>query len=316
MAETKLGGTFQMGDLTVHRMGFGAMQLAGPGVFGPPSDPAEAARVLTTAIEAGIDHIDTSDFYGPHHTNQLIRETLHPYRDGLVLVTKVGARRDDQGAWLPSFSPDQLRAAVEDNLRNLGVDRLDVVNLRVWSGHNPPTASKIGRQFEALLELQRQGKIRHIGLSNVVESHLEEAQALGPVVCIQNNYGVLNRADDELVELCADRGIAFVPFFPLNGFQPLAGAVLDEVAAELGASRHQVALAWLLHGPENILLIPGTSKVAHLKENIAAAEIRLTEEQMKKLDGIQPASRCGLGFRGVRDERQQQIPFGNDNKRE
>jgi len=286
MAATNLGGIFHLGDLTVNRMGFGAMQLAGPNVFGPPQDAVEAAKVLRSAIEAGINHIDTSDFYGPHQTNQLIHETLHPYRDDLVIVTKVGARRDDKGGWLPSFTPDAIRAAVEDNLRNLKLDCLSVVNLRIFSGNKPPAPSNISRQFEALLDLQQQGKIRHIGLSNIVASHLEDALKLGPVVCVQNNYGVLNRANDELVETCAGLGIAFVPFFPLNGFEPLAAQALDAVAEELGASKYQVALAWLLHGTENMLLIPGTSKVAHLKENIAAAELKLTEDQIRKLDAI------------------------------
>jgi pyridoxine 4-dehydrogenase len=279
------GGTFQLGDRTVHRMGFGAMRLAGPMVYGPPSDPVEAANVLRTAIEAGIDHIDTSDFYGPHTVNQLIRETLHPYRDDLVLVTKVGGRRTPDAAWHPAQTPAELRSAVEDNLRNLAVDVLEVVNLRLWSGHGPPKASPLAEKFETMLELQREGKIRHIGLSNIVASHLEEALTLGKVACVQNSYGVLNRADDELVETCAARGIAFVPFFPLGGgMKPLRAKVLDEVSAEVGATPHQVALAWLLHGPENILLIPGTSKVAHLKENIAAAEIVLSEDQIRRLD--------------------------------
>jgi len=281
-----LGGSFLLaGEFPVQRMGFGAMRLAGPKFYGPPSDPVEAANVLRAAIEAGINHIDTSDFYGPHTVNNLIRETLHPYREGLVLVTKVGGRRTPDAAWHPAQSPEELRQAVEDNLRNLALDVLDVVNLRVWSGHNPPYASPISIQFETMLELQREGKIRHIGLSNVVPSHLDEALAMGNVVCVQNNYGVLNRADDALLELCKAKGIAFVPFFPLGGgFKPLAAEALDEVAAEVGATVHQLALAWLLHRAENMLLIPGTSKVAHLKENIAAASIVLTEEQLARLD--------------------------------
>jgi aryl-alcohol dehydrogenase-like predicted oxidoreductase len=254
--------------------------------FGPPADPAECVRVLQTAVEAGIDHIDTSDYYGPYLTNQMIRETLHPYRDGLVIVTKVGAKRGDRAAWHAALSPAELRQGVEDNLRNLALDRIDVVNLRVGTGAAAPFAAPIAEQFEAMLELQREGKIRHIGLSNIVPSQLEEALTMGAVVCVQNAYGVLNRTDDELVETCAERGIAFVPFFPLGGgFKPLKAAVLDEVAAELGATPHQVALAWLLHGPENLLLIPGTSKVAHLKENIAAADIVLNEDQIRRLDG-------------------------------
>jgi aryl-alcohol dehydrogenase-like predicted oxidoreductase len=284
---TNLAGTFALApDLPVHRMGFGAMRLSGPGIYGPPADPAEAAAVLRTAIEAGIDHIDTSDFYGPHHTNHLIRETLHPYRDSLVLVTKVGARRTPDAGWHAAQSPAELRSAVEDNLRNLALDVLPVVNLRIFTGHKPPFAASIADKFEVMLELQREGNIRHIGLSNIVLSQLDECLALGPVVCVQNAYGVLNRADDDLLEACTQRNIAFVPFFPLNGFSPLASAVLDEVAAELHATAHQVALAWLLHGPENVLLIPGTSKVAHLKDNIAAANLTLTDAQVARLDKL------------------------------
>ena len=283
---TNLAGTYTLGTLTVNRMGFGAMQLAGPKIYGPPSDPAEAARVLQTAIEAGINHIDTSDFYGPHTVNNLIRETLYPYRDGLVLVTKLGARRTPDAGWHPAQSPAELRSALEDNLRNLKLDCMDVVNLRIFSGHNPPGPGSIAERFETMLELQREGKIKHIGLSNIVQSQLEEALTLGEVVCVQNAYGVLNRADDELVEFCANKKIAFVPFFPLNGFSPLSHNVLDEIAAELGATKHQVALAWLLNGPENILLIPGTSKVAHLKENIAATGVKITPDQLNRLDQL------------------------------
>ncbi len=283
---TNLAGTYTLGTLTVNRIGFGAMQLAGPKVYGPPSDPAEATRVLHTAMEAGINHIDTSDFYGPHHTNHLIRETLHPYRDGLVLVTKLGARRTPNAAWLPALSPAELRSGLEDNLRHLKRDCMDVVNLRVGTGAAGPFAASIAPQFETMLELQREGKLKHIGLSNIVHSQLEEALTMGEVVCVQNAYGVLNRADDELLEFCANKNIAFVPFFPLNGFSPLQSKVLDEVAAKTGTTKHQVALAWLLHGPENILLIPGTSKVAHLQQNIAAADIKLTPDQLARLDNL------------------------------
>ncbi len=283
---TNLAGTYTLGTLTVNRIGFGAMQLAGPKVYGPPSDPAEAARVLETAIEAGINHIDTSDFYGPHHVNHLIRETLHPYRDGLVLVSKLGAKRTPNAAWLPALTPAELRAGLEDNLRHLKLDCMDVVNLRVGTGERGPFAAPIAQQFETMLELQREGKIKHIGISNIVQSQLEEALTMGEVVCVQNAYGVLNRADDELLEFCANKNIAFVPFFPLNGFSPLQSKVLDEIAAETGTTKHQVALAWLLHGPENILLIPGTSKVAHLKQNIAAADIKLTPNQLTRLDQL------------------------------
>ena len=262
------------------------MRLAGPKIYGPPSDPVEAANVLRAAIEAGIDHIDTSDFYGPHTVNQLIRETLHPYRDSLVLVTKLGARRTPDAGWHDASSPAELRSGAEDNLRNLALDVLEVVNLRIFTGHKPASAFSIADKFETMLELQREGKIKHIGLSNIVASQLEECLAMGKVVCVQNSYGVLNRGDDELVELCTERGVAYVPFFPLGGFEPYKAEAMDAVAAEVGGTAMQVALAWLLHGPENILCIPGTSKVAHLKENIAAAEITLTSEQLTRLDGL------------------------------
>jgi aryl-alcohol dehydrogenase-like predicted oxidoreductase len=280
-----LAGTYHLGSFTVNRMGFGAMQLAGPKVYGPPADPAEVRRVLETAVEAGINHIDTSDFYGPHHVNHLIRETLHPYRDGLVLVSKLGAKRTPDAGWHPAQSPAELRSGLEDNLRNLKLDCMDVVNLRIFS-HPAPSPGSIAERFETMLELQREGKIKHIGISNIVASQLEEALSMGEVVCVQNAYGVLNRADDELLELCANKNIAFVPFFPLNGFSPLQSTVLDEIAAETGTTKHQIALAWLLHGPENILLIPGTSKVAHLKQNIAAADIKLTPDQLTRLDNL------------------------------
>ena len=282
---TNLAGTYTLGTLTVNRIGFGAMQLAGPDVYGPPSDPVQAAQVLQAALDAGINHIDTSDFYGPHHVNHLIRETLHPYRDGLVLVSKLGARRTPDTNWHPAQTPAELRSGLEENLRNLKLDHMDVVNLRIFS-HPAPRAGSIAERFETMLELQREGKIRHIGLSNIVQSQLEEALTMGEVVCVQNNYGILHRADDELLEFCANKNIAFVPFFPLNGFSPLQSAVLDEVAAETGTTKHQVALAWLLHGPENILLIPGTSKVAHLKQNIAAANLKLTSDQLTRLDQL------------------------------
>jgi aryl-alcohol dehydrogenase-like predicted oxidoreductase len=288
MAEQNvLGGTFRLGDREVHRMGFGAMQLAGPHVYGPPQDPVEVAAVLRAAVEAGVNHIDTSDFYGPHVVNRLIKETLHPYRDGLVLVTKLGARRTSDAGWRPAQSPAELRAGAEDNLRNLGLDVLEVVNLRLWSGGNLPPANREFRpQLETMLELQREGKIKHIGLSNAHPLQVEAAVKMAEIVCVQNHYGVLHRADDELVEFCADRGIAFVPFFPLGGgLSPLQAEALDAVAAELGATPHQVALAWLLHGTENMLLIPGTSKVAHLKQNLAAASLKLSAEQLRRLDG-------------------------------
>ncbi|HLH01168.1 MAG TPA: oxidoreductase [Bryobacteraceae bacterium] len=281
---TTLGGTYPLaGEFNVKRMGFGGMRLTGPQIYGPPADVAEARRVLETAMEAGINHIDTSDFYGPYVVNDLIRETLKPYRGDLVIVTKVGARRTPDAGWHPALSPEELRQAVDDNRKRLDLDVLPIVNLRVFSREHVPSYSPIAQQFETMLELQSAGKIRHVGLSHIVAAHLEEALRLGSVACVQNSYGVLNRHDDPLVELCASKGIAFVPYFPLGGFTPLQSAALDEVAAELGASPHQVALAWLLQRSPNILLIPGTSKVAHLKENIAAADIRLSDEQLRKL---------------------------------
>jgi aryl-alcohol dehydrogenase-like predicted oxidoreductase len=285
MQTSNLGGTFLLGDRNVHRMGFGAMRLAGPKIYGPPSDPIEAANVLREAIEAGIDHIDTSDFYGPHTVNQLISETLHPYRDSLVIVTKLGGRRTPDAGWHPAQSPAELRSGLEDNLRNLKLDVMEVVNLRLWSGHGPPINTPLDEQFETMLELQREGKLRHIGLSNVHPLQVEAALKMGPVVCVQNNYGVLNRSDEALLESCTTQhGIAFVPFFPLGGFQPYKAEKLDAIAAELNATPMQVALAWLLHRSPNVLLIPGTSKVAHLKENIAAAGLQLSEEQLQRLN--------------------------------
>ena len=281
----KLAGTYRLGDLEVHRMGYGAMRLAGKMVYGPPEDPAEAARVLGAAIEAGIDHIDTSDYYGPHVVNHLIRETLSPYPENLVLVTKVGAKRLPDKSWPPALGREDLISAIDDNLRNLGVERLDVVNLRV-GGIEGPKEFPIAEPFSVLAELQAQGKIRHLGLSNITTAQLEEGLGIAPVVCVQNNFGVLNQADGELVDACAAKGIAFVPFFPLGGgFKPLKAAALDRLAAEVSATAHQVALAWLLHRSPNILLIPGTSKLAHLKENIAAGDISLTAEQLTALNG-------------------------------
>ena len=281
----QLGGTFSLGDLLVPRIGYGAMQLAGPGVFGPPRDRDEAIAVLRTAVELGIRHIDTSDFYGPHVTNEIIREALAPYRDDLVIVTKVGARRDEHGGWPHARSPEELRQAVHDNLDHLGLDVLDVVNLRV-GGLDAPEPGPIGEMFETLAELQRDGLIRHLGLSTVSAEQLAEAQAIAPVVCVQNFYNLAHRDDDALVDLTAEQGIAFVPYFPLGGFSPLQSGALDAVAARLGHPPLAVAQAWLLQHSPNILLIPGTSSVAHLKENVEGAQVTLPDDAVAELDAI------------------------------
>ena len=277
--------TYRLGTKDVRRMGYGAMQLAGPGVFGPPKDHAAALAVLRAAIAAGVNHIDTSDFYGPHVTNRLIREALAPYPADLTLVTKIGFLRGEDKSWYPAMAPAQLAQAVDDNLRNLGLDMLDVVNLRVGGVHGPDEAS-LEPQFTALAELQRAGKIRHLGVSNVSAVQVAQARRIAPVVCVQNNYNLAHRADDALVDALAKDGIAFVPFFPLGGFSPLQSGVLNDVAASVGASPLQTALAWLLHRSPNILLIPGTSSVAHLTENLAAADLHLPEDALAKLDGI------------------------------
>ena len=286
MTDITTAGTFLLGDRSVHRMGYGAMQLAGPGVFGPPKDRSTAIAVLRAAVEHGIDHIDTSDFYGPHVTNQLIREALSPYPDDLAIVTKVGARRGADASWNPAQSPAELTAAVHDNLRNLGVEAIEVVNLRVMGDVHAPAEGSIAPQFTALAELQRQGLIRHLGLSNATAAQVEEAQAIAPVVCVQNLYNVAHRDDDALIDSLADEGIAYVPFFPLGGFTPLQSSTLSAVAARLGATPMQVALAWLLHRSPNLLLIPGTSSLGHLRENLAAAELTLPEDALAELDGI------------------------------
>jgi len=268
-------------------MGYGAMQLAGPGVFGPPGDRETAIVVLREAVAAGVNHIDTSDFYGPHVTNGIIREALHPYPRDLVIVTKVGAVRGNDASWQPAQTPGELIGAVHDNLRNLGLDALEVVNLRVWgdSGHGPAEGS-IERQFTALAELRQQGLIHHLGLSNVTAAQVEEAQAIAPVVCVQNHYNLAYRADDALIDELGRRRIAYVPYFPLGGFTPLQSETLTGVAESVGATPMQVALAWLLARAENILLIPGTSSPAHLRENLAAAELRLPGEKVAELEGI------------------------------
>lgn len=279
-------GHWRLGSRTVWRMGYGAMQLAGPGAFGPPRDPAEALAVLRAAIAAGINHIDTSDYYGPHTTNRLIREALAPYRPDLVIVTKLGARRDDHGAWLPAASPADLRAGVEDNLRHLGLDAIDVVNFRAMFGHISPAEGSIAPMLTELFRMQDEGLIRHVGISNVTPAQVAEARAMGPIVCVQNAYNIAMRGDDALIDDLAAAGIAYVPFFPLGGFSPLQSARLDAVAARLGHTPMQVALAWLLQRSPNILLIPGTSSRAHLAQNCAAATITLDAQTVAELDHL------------------------------
>jgi pyridoxine 4-dehydrogenase len=279
-------GTFEMADdATVTRMGYGAMQLAGPGVFGPPRDRNEAISVLREVVESGITHIDTSDFYGPHVTNQIIHEALHPYPDDLTIVTKVGAKRDEQGGWPHARSPEELRSAVHDNLRNLELEVLDVVNLRI-GGLSGPEPGPIAEMFETLAELQANGKIKHLGISTANADQIAEAQAIAPVVCVQNFYNVANRDDDDLVDALAAQGIAYVPYFPLGGFNPLQSGTLDEVAERLETTPMTVALAWLLHRSPNILLIPGTSSRGHLRENMAAAELELPDDVLAELEAV------------------------------
>ena len=278
--------TYAFAGRTVNRMGYGAMQLAGPGVYGPPKDRAAAVAVLREAVAAGVDHIDTSDFYGPHVTNQIIREALHPYPDDLLIVTKVGAFRGDDASWLPAQEPQDLERAVHDNLRNLGVDALDVVNLRVMGDVHAPSEGSIARQVEVLAELRRQGLVRHIGLSNATSAQVAEAQRIVPIACVQNHYNLVHRADDALVDELAAQGIPYVPFFPLGGFTPIQSGELARIADALDATPMQVALAWLLHRAPNILLIPGTSSVAHLRENLRAAQLELPGSVMAELDAI------------------------------
>ena len=290
--KTKLGRQFKFPGTssTVQRIGYGAMQLAGPGVFGPPKDHAAALAVLREAIASGENHIDTSDFYGPHVTNQLIREALHPYPDDLVIVTKIGARRGQDGSWIPALSREELTQAVQDNLRNLGLDVLEIVNLRSMSGIHGPVEGSIEAPLTILAELQQKGLIRHIGLSNVTPRQIEEGQRIAPVVCVQNFYNIANRNDDGLIESLAAQGIAYVPFFPLGGFTPLQSSILSDVAGRLQTTPMQVAQAWLLHRSPNILLIPGTSSVAHLRENLAAGGLTLPRQTLAELDGIAAAA--------------------------
>lgn len=286
MSNVRLSGTGTLGDRQVYRLGYGAMQLAGPGVFGPPADPENAVRVLQAAVDAGVNHIDTSDFYGPHVTNQLIRRALHPYSDDLCIVTKVSARRDEKGNWLPAMSPAELTLAVEDNLRNLKLDVLEVVNLRSMLSPHGPAEGSLEGPLTTLLELKERGLIRHIGLSNVTATQVADAQKMTPVVCVQNQYNVANRQDDELIDALAAQNIAYVPFFPLGGFTPLQAQELNDIAAELAATPMQVALAWLLQRSANILLIPGTSSLQHLEENLAAATLTLPAAALSTLDNL------------------------------
>ncbi|RFU44826.1 aldo/keto reductase family oxidoreductase [Paraburkholderia sp. DHOC27] len=281
--------TFESAGRVVRRMGYGAMQLAGPGVFGPPKDRDAALAVLREAVASGVNHIDTSDFYGPHVTNQLIREALHPYPDDLLIVTKLGAVRGDDASWQPAMEPADLERGVHDNLRNLGLDVLDVVNLRIMGDVHKPSEGSIEKQVTALAELQHKGLVRHIGVSNATAKQIAEAQRLVEIVCVQNHYNLVNRHDDTLVDDLAKQGIAYVPFFPLGGFSPLQSSVLSQVAAKLDATPMQVALAWLLHRSPNILLIPGTSSLTHLRENLQAAHLELPDEVLAELEAAAQA---------------------------
>ncbi|WP_412025229.1 aldo/keto reductase family oxidoreductase [Burkholderia cepacia] len=286
MSDIRHTAAFRLGNRNVKRIGYGAMQLAGPGVFGPPKDPDAALNVLREAVASGVDHIDTSDFYGPHVTNRLIREALHPYRDDLVIVTKIGARRGDDASWLPAFAPDELERAVHDNLHNLGLDVLDVVNLRIMFDRHGPAEGSIEAPLSVLAELQRRGLVRHIGLSNVTAAQVAQGRQICDIVCVQNHYNIAHRGDDALIDALARDGIAYVPYFPLGGFSPLQSSTLSAVAARVGATPMQVALAWLLRRAPNVLLIPGTSSITHLRENLAAADLDLPEDALAELDRI------------------------------
>ena len=290
MSNLDQSGTFTLGDRAVKRLGYGAMQLAGPGVFGPPKDRDSALAVLREAIGSGVDHIDTSDFYGPHVTNQLIREALAPYPDDLIIVTKIGARRGADGSWLPAFSREHLTQAVHDNLRNLGLDVLDVVNFRVTGGTRGRAEGSIEASLTVLAELQQQGLVRHIGLSNVTPKQIAEGRRIADIVCVQNQYNLAYRDDDALIDQLAGNGTAYVPFFPLGGFSPLQSSTLSAVAQRLGATPMQIALAWLLRRSPNILLIPGTSSVAHLRENLAAADYALPPDAVEALEQMASAA--------------------------
>jgi pyridoxine 4-dehydrogenase len=286
MSSVNESDTFKLGDRTVKRLGYGAMQLAGRGVFGPPKDHDAALALLGEAVASGVNHIDTADFYGPHVTNQIIREALAPYRDDLVIVTKIGARRGEDGSWIPAFSREELTQAVHDNLRNLGLDVLDVVNLRSMLDVHHPAEGSLEGPLTVLADLQRKGLVRHIGLSNVTPAQIAEGRRICEIACVQNYYNLAHRADDALIDDLALQGIAYVPFFPLGGFTPLQSSTLSDVAGRLGATPMQVALAWLLRRAPNILLIPGTSSVAHLRENLAAGQLTLSLETLAELDGV------------------------------
>ncbi len=290
MSSIDKAGTFALGDRTVKRLGYGAMQLAGPGVFGPPRDRDAALAVLREAVASGVNHIDTSDFYGPHVTNQIIREALHPYPDDLVIVTKISARRGADGSWIPALSRAELTQAVHDNLRNLGLDVLEVVNLRSMLDVHGPAEGSIEAPLTVLAELQRQGLVRHIGLSNVTPAQIAEGRRICEIVCVQNQYNLAHRADDALIDRLAGDGLPYVPFFPLGGFTPLQSSTLSAVAQRLGATPMQVALAWLLRRAPNMLLIPGTSSLTHLRENLAAAELDLPHDALRELNGIDAAN--------------------------
>ena len=292
MSTVHKSGTFDLGARSVRRLGYGAMQLAGPGVFGPPKDPEAALAVLREAVASGVNHIDTSDFYGPHVTNQLIRKALQPYPGDLVIVTKIGARRGADGSWRPAFSPKELTEAVHDNLRNLGLDALDVVNLRSMFGIHGPAEGSIEPPLSVLAELQRKGLVRHIGLSNVTSAQIEEGRRICEIVCVQNHYNLAHREDDALIDELARHGSAYVPFFPLGGFTPLQSSTLSDVAQRVGATPMQVALAWLLRRAPNILLIPGTAAITHLRENLAVAELDLPDEALIALDAIATHSKA------------------------
>lgn len=286
MSDISTAGTYLLGDRTVNRMGYGAMQLAGPQVFGPPKDPKAAVAVLREALAAGVNHFDTADFYGPHVTNQIIREALHPYAQDLVIVTKVGAQRGADASWNPAQTPAELTRAVHDNLSNLGLDVLEVVNFRAWGDIHSPSEESIEEQFTALAELQRQGLIRHLGLSNVTATQVKQAQGIADIVCVQNHYNLSHRDDEQLIADLGAQGIAYAPFFPMGGFTPLQSDVLSSVAVKLGASPLCVALAWLLQRAPNILLIPGTSSVAHLRENLSASELMIGAQLLGELEGV------------------------------
>ena len=286
MNSTNTSASFSLGDWNVKRLGYGAMQLAGPGVFGPPKNHSAAVAVLREAVELGVNHIDTADFYGPHITNRIIRDALWPYRDDLVVVTKVGARRGPEGSWIPAFAREELTQAVHDNLRHLGRETIEVVNLRCMFNVHHPADGSIEAPLTVLAELQQKGLVRHIGLSNITPTQVEEGQRICQIACVQNHYNLVNRADDSLIDKLAQQNVAFVPFFPLGGFTPLQSSTLSDVAKRLEATPMQVALAWLLHRSPNILLIPGTSSLKHLRENQAAGDLQLTANDLGELESI------------------------------